>query len=152
MDPASGVVLVVIVLLALYYVVLPRLGVWTRSPFARASGRVEPGKETHFTPVHDVAALDPLFARSQDRTVTLFLHDRGCPISAAAYRQMTRLGGEIPLIDVQRAKDVSRAVEARTGVRHESPQVIVLHHGRAIWSASHYAVTAQAVANAIQEA
>ena len=152
MDPASGVVLVVIILLALYYVVLPRLGVWTRSPFARTSGHVDPGQETLFTPVRDVAALDPLFARSQDRPVTLFLHDKGCPISAAAYRQMTRLGGEIPLIDVRRAKDVSRAVEARTGVRHESPQVIVLHHGRAIWSASHYAVTAQAVASALQEA
>jgi bacillithiol system protein YtxJ len=36
--------------------------------------------------------------------------------------------------------------------RHESPQVIVLRQGRAIWSASHDAITAQAVATALQEA
>lgn len=84
--------------------------------------------------------------------VLLFLHDRGCLISRIAHRQMLQLGGDIPLVDVQRVKDISRAIEARTGVRHESPQVIVLRHGQAAWSASHYAITAEAVARAAQEA
>ena len=47
--------------------------------------------------------------------------------------------------------DLIRAIEERTGVQHESPQVILLDHGRAAWSASHYAITAQAVDVALRD-
>jgi bacillithiol system protein YtxJ len=39
----------------------------------------------------------------------------------------------------------------RTGVRHESPQVLLLRGGRAAWSASHAAVTAEAVERALAD-
>ncbi len=58
---------------------------------------------------------------------------------------MALLGGDVPLVDVRRAHDVSDEIARRTGVRHESPQVIVLRDGRAVWSASHGAITAGAV-------
>lgn len=45
---------------------------------------------------------------------------------------MMRLEADIPLIDVRRAHALSRAVEERTGVRHESPQVIVPRRGRLV--------------------
>jgi len=105
---------------------------------------------TQFVPVPDPGALDEWWALSEERPVALFLHDPGCPISARAYRQMARLGGTVPLIDVRRGHQLSRSVEARTGVRHESPQVIVLRHGQAGWSASHYGVTTQAVSTTLQ--
>ncbi len=98
-----------------------------------------------FSPVTDVQALEPLFERSRDEPVLLFKHDTACPISAAAHRELSRLGGGIPLIDVERAKDVSREIESRTSVRHESPQVIMLRNGEAVWSASHFDITADAV-------
>jgi len=50
---------------------------------------------------------------------------------------MMRLEADSPLSDVRRAHALSRAVAERTGVRHESPQVIVPRRGRAGWSASH---------------
>ncbi len=108
--------------------------------------------ETRFVPVAKVTALEGLFARSSDAPVVLFLHDGGCPISARAYREMVQLGGEVPLIDVRRSKTLSRAIEDRTGVRHESPQVIVLRDGRAVWSASHATITTDAVEDAVREA
>jgi bacillithiol system protein YtxJ len=52
-------------------------------------------------------------------------------------------------VDVRRDRAVSRAIEAQTGVRHESPQAIVLRHGKAVWDASHFAITAEAVTGAI---
>ncbi len=110
-----------------------------------------PAEATRFAPVETVAALDPLFAQSAGAPVILFLHDPSCPISAGAYRRMTHLGGEVALVNVQRAHDISRTIETRTGVRHESPQVIVLQQGRAVWSASHSAITATAVAAAARE-
>lgn len=105
-----------------------------------------------FIPVVEVAALEELFARSSAAPVILFLHDGGCPISARAYREMARLAGDIPLIDVRRGRVLSQEIEGRTGVRHESPQVIVLRHGRAVWSASHAGITATDVEDAVQGA
>ncbi len=103
-------------------------------------------------PVASIAALDPLFAASRTTPTLLFLHDPGCPISRAAYKEVMRLDGEVPLLDVRGARALTRAVEERTGVRHESPQIFVLSGGQAVWSASHYAITTEAVANAVQEA
>ena len=54
------------------------------------------------------------------------------------------------MIVVQTARNVSREVEARTGVRHESPQAIVLRNGAAVWNASHFDITAEAVTEALK--
>ena len=105
-------------------------------------------QESNFVPVEDAAALDALLARSHHAPVVLFKHSTTCPISAYAHKQMKQLGGEVALVVVQRAREVSRAVEARTGVRHESPQVIVLRDGKSAWTASHFDITAAAVAAA----
>ena len=49
---------------------------------------------------------------------------------------------------VREDRALSLAVAERTGVRHESPQAILLDGGRPIWHASHRDVTAAAVAEA----
>ncbi|GAC1431316.1 MAG: hypothetical protein NVSMB65_04830 [Chloroflexota bacterium] len=124
-----------------------------QSRIAEGVGGAQPSTPTGpttFVPVETVAALDPLFAPSTG-PVVLFLHDPFCPISAGAYRQMTRLGSEVALVNVQRARDISHSIEQSTGVRHESPQVIILKHGRAVWSASHGAITAPAVLAAVRK-
>ena len=105
-------------------------------------------QESNFVPVETAAALDELIARSHQAPVVLFKHSTTCPISAYAHRQMKQFGGEVALVVVQRAREVSRAVEALTGVRHESPQVIVLRDGKAAWTASHFDITADAVTEA----
>ena len=103
---------------------------------------------TRFVEVRNAESLEEWFARSQGGSIVLFKHSRTCPISSAAYDEMTRCGGEVALVVVQTARDVSREIERRTGVRHESPQAIALREGRAVWSASHYDVTAAAVREA----
>lgn len=108
-----------------------------------------------FAPLETVTDFDQLLERSHEATAVLFLHDRWCPISANAYREMSALEqGAIDktvLIDVTRAKDLTRAIEERTGIRHESPQVLVLRDGKAVWHASHFAITARAISGAIDE-
>ncbi len=153
-DPVD-IALFVVVALALGYVVAGRMGLSIDGFFAGIGQGGSDGvgeTATRFVPVADTAALNPLFVASRAVPTILFLHDPGCPISRAAYRQMARLGDEIPLIDVRRAHGLSRAVEERTSVRHESPQVIMLWQGRAVWSASHYAITTQAVTDALRQA
>ncbi|MDQ3653070.1 MAG: bacillithiol system redox-active protein YtxJ [Acidobacteriota bacterium] len=107
--------------------------------------------ETQFITVDDASALNEWMERSRREPVVLFKHSTTCPISSAAYREMERVGAEIGLVVVQRARGVSREVAERTGVRHESPQVFVLRDGAVVWTASHYDVTADAVKQAVSE-
>ena len=102
-----------------------------------------------FTPVTDLDALEQLFTRSQTEPVILFKHDPFCGISARAHRELAQLARAVPLIDVARNQHLARAIALHTGIHHESPQVLVLRGGQAVWSASHHAITAAAVVRAV---
>ena len=107
--------------------------------------------ETNFSPVSDAAALEELFERSNAEPVLVFKHSTACPISARAYSQMERVQTPVSIVVVQKSRDVSREVEQRTGVRHETPQALVLRNGRAVWNASHFDITAEVVEQAVSE-
>jgi bacillithiol system protein YtxJ len=108
--------------------------------------------ETNFSPVSDAAALEELFARSHTEPVLLFKHSNACPISARAYREMAGVTTPVSIVVVQQSRNVSREVEQRTGVRHETPQALVLRNGRAVWNASHFDITADVVEQAVRNA
>jgi bacillithiol system protein YtxJ len=108
--------------------------------------------ENHFVKITDTKAFEELAHRSNERPVIVFKHSLTCPISAAAYDQMTKFAGEIALIEVQRARELSTEIQNRLGVAHESPQVIVLRNGEVVWNASHFEITADAVAEAVRGA
>ena len=100
-----------------------------------------------FIPVADAGELRTVLER-QGPTL-LFLHDPGCPISQIARYEVAAVDGEVALIDVRASPSLSREVERRTGVKHESPQAIVLREGQAVWSASHFGVTAEGIEAAL---
>lgn len=106
---------------------------------------------TPFLPVPDEHALEQLVARSHAEPMLLFKHDPFCGISAAAHREMATVDGGVHVVDVARQHGLSRLLTLRAGVRHESPQVLLLRGGTAVWSASHRAITADAVARALRE-
>jgi bacillithiol system protein YtxJ len=62
---------------------------------------------------------------------------------------MEQFDGDVNLLVVQSAREVSRELANLTGVRHETPQVIILRDGKAVWDASHFDVSAAAVADAV---
>lgn len=107
--------------------------------------------ETNFSPVSDAAALEELFARSHNEPVLLFKHSNACPISARAYRQMEEVKTPVSIVVVQKSRDISQQVAERTGVRHETPQALVLRNGRVVWNASHFDITADVVEQAVRE-
>ena len=108
--------------------------------------------ENHFIRITDAKSYEDLITRSKERPVVIFKHSLTCPISAAAYDQMERFDREVALIEVQRARELSKEIENRLGVAHESPQVIVLRNGQVVWDASHFSITADAVAAAVRKA
>lgn len=103
-----------------------------------------------FFRIDDRATLDNLISDSKQNTVVVFKHSNACSISARAYREMEKLDGPVNLLEIQAAPELSREVESLTGVRHESPQVILLRDGKAIWNASHFDVNAASVSKALE--
>lgn len=104
-----------------------------------------------FIPIEDTAALDALVARSIHQPAVLFLHDWTCPISERAEDQVLRLEGRVHTVDVTRLHELNRHIASVTGVRHESPQVLVLHGGKAVFDASHGRIRADVLAALMQE-
>ena len=108
--------------------------------------------KTEFTPITEPAELDRLEEASAREPVLLFKHDPWCSISLSAYRQMAAVGGDVSVLDVAESHDLSMEAARRTGVHHESPQVMVLRNGEVAWSASHFAISTEAVAKARDDA
>jgi len=113
----------------------------------RSMERVMPG--ARFVEVTTVDELDGIFASNQGRPRVVFLDDPWCPISAAARRQVEQLDGEVLTVDVSRRSDLACWIASRTGIRHESPQAIVIDHGVAVWDASHWGISHGAITRAI---
>jgi bacillithiol system protein YtxJ len=105
-----------------------------------------------FNEITDQNELDNLFAESGKKAVVLFKHSLTCPISYAAYEEMSLMKTEaVNLIIVQDARHISNEIAERTGVRHESPQTIILRDGKPVWHASHYDITKSSVTRALEE-
>jgi bacillithiol system protein YtxJ len=52
---------------------------------------------------------------------------------------------------VQDARAVSDELEKRTGIAHETPQLLIFRHGQVVWSASHGQIKAEAVEAALAQ-
>lgn len=101
--------------------------------------------KARFKEIHEVEELDALLEKSNEQPVVLFKHSTTCPISSGVYNEVSRADADINLIVVQRARPVSNAVAERTGIRHETPQALVVKNGAVVYHASHYDVTADDV-------
>lgn len=91
--------------------------------------------------------------RAEDRVV-VYKHSPICGLSLRALPQMSRFEEEWPdvpvyQVNVVRRRKLSGRIAEDLGVRHESPQVIVLSGGEPVWHASHHDVTAEGLAAAM---
>jgi bacillithiol system protein YtxJ len=108
------------------------------------------------TALEHVAELDRLLLESRTRPLLLFKHSYTCGTSMEALEELVAHLNEGPaeaqyaMVTVQTHREVSNAVAARLGVRHETPQALLIREGRVVWSASHFRVTASAVQDAIR--
>jgi bacillithiol system protein YtxJ len=85
-----------------------------------------------------------LLQESRARPILFFKHSTRCSISAAALGRLERGADRLPAglqlvyLDLIRYRDLSNALANALGVAHESPQVLLVHHGRCVYNASHF--------------
>lgn len=92
--------------------------------------------------------LDEWLDRSRREPVWIFKHSLTCPVSGEAlaeFRAFAADGGSeegCAVIEVQTARPLSDELSRRTGVRHESPQALLLRDGDVVWHESHWRIRA----------
>jgi bacillithiol system protein YtxJ len=108
-------------------------------------------------PLRHLNDLDQLLDDSAHRPVLLFKHSYSCGTSAEALDELMahlddhrRQDTDYAVVTVQTHREISNAVSTRLGIRHETPQALLIRDRRVLWSASHFRVTADAVAKALQ--
>lgn len=109
------------------------------------------------TPLSHIDELEQLLSESSQRPLLLFKHSYSCGISAEALDELVdhlksnaTQGVRYAMVTVQTHRDLSNAVARRLGVRHETPQALMIRDGRVVWAASHFRVTAKSVADAVR--
>lgn len=85
---------------------------------------------------------------SSDKPLLVFKHSTSCPISAGAHEELMHFiqdSGNSPadfaLVRVIEERPVSNAIAERLGVKHASPQAILVKDGQAEWDTSHWHIT-----------
>lgn len=90
------------------------------------------------------AQIDDLVTESQKRPVLIFKHSTSCSISAMALSRMERKWNDTEAgdlkpyyLDLLVNRDLSNEIASRFGVRHQSPQALLISKGESVYDASH---------------
>jgi len=92
---------------------------------------------------------------SHDQAIVIFKHSTTCPISGIA---KMRLEGDWDLenlpayyIDVRSDRESSLHIAEALQVHHESPQMIIVSNGEAVYDSSHLDINIQEVHDGLKE-
>lgn len=115
--------------------------------------------DLEFTTLREIAELDKVLSDSHERPLLLFKHSYTCGVSAEALDELRAHIEDGPavgpkqvryaMVTVQTHREVSNRIAERLGVRHETPQAILIRDGRAVWTASHFRVNATEIEKAL---
>lgn len=109
-------------------------------PGSGSSGR-PPGTSPmdDFTDLLTSDDAEAMLVASREQPVWLLKHSASCPISAMGQLAFAGVVGGPPRyrVVVQRARAVSNALADALGVRHETPQAILIDDGRAVTVLNH---------------
>ncbi|HYF03159.1 MAG TPA: bacillithiol system redox-active protein YtxJ [Patescibacteria group bacterium] len=109
------------------------------------------------TQLRTIEELETVMQKSHEKPIVLFKHSVTCPVSANAFDEFHSYFKNAPediehyVITVQAARPVSNKAAEKLNVRHESPQVILLKDGAAVWNDSHSYITEVALHRATEE-
>jgi len=95
----------------------------------------------------DLQQLNEIVEESNENPVLVFKHSTRCSISRFALRQFENefnLKGKIKpyFLDLLEHRDISNEIAHQFRIQHQSPQVIVIRNGVAIYDASHQDIEA----------
>ncbi|MBM3165330.1 MAG: bacillithiol system redox-active protein YtxJ [Bacteroidetes bacterium] len=90
-------------------------------------------------------SLEDIEKRSEKRRQIILKHSTRCIISSMALRNLTQCDAEADcwVLDLLNHRELSNEISVRYQITHQSPQIILLHHGEVQLSASHEQITCE---------
>jgi len=110
---------------------------------------------TPFQTLSTPAELDRALERSAQQPIVIFKHSPTCGISAQAHESISDWvaasspAAEFFVVPVQASRALSMELAKRFGIRHESPQAMLIDHGAVVWHGSHFRATAESIRAAL---
>lgn len=120
------------------------------SIFKRLFSSNEPSnkKDFNWVSLNVLEQLEDIVTTSYEKTVVIFKHSTRCSISRFALNSFENEFNypkekiELFYLDLLVHRDISNEIARKFGVEHQSPQILVIKNGRAIYSASHESINA----------
>lgn len=102
--------------------------------------------------IKTIAAWESVLQQSKEQPLLVFKLSMTCFSSLTAKKELQKLQTDLPIyiVIVQMDRKVSNAIESDLGVKHETPQLLILKEGRGIWQATHYHIKKDIVVDAIE--
>ena len=95
-------------------------------------------------------------AQSDQQPIFVLKHSTRCPISGGAYDRVKTFLDKTPegcpplfLVKVIESRPVSNAIAETLGLTHQSPQIILLHQRKVVWSTTHHNITESSLRTAV---
>ena len=122
------------------------------SIFGSSENQDSPKSTINWTELTDVLQLQEIEAISNEKPVVIFKHSTRCSISRMALKQFEReydLSDTVDayFLDLIAHRDVSNQIAQKFNVYHESPQLILIKNGKAVYDVSHSDIDAVALKN-----
>lgn len=96
--------------------------------------------------------LKEIITESADNNILIFKHSTRCNISRSTLDRLERnwKDAEVPnvkpyFLDLLSYRDISNTLAEQFQVEHQSPQVLIIRHGKAIYDNSHYGIDFQEI-------
>ena len=96
----------------------------------------------------DLGQLNEIIAISNEKPVAIFKHSTRCSVSRMALKQFENEFNSLDkvtpyFLDLIVHRDISNEIATRFGVTHQSPQLILIKEGNAIYNVSHSDIDAE---------
>ena len=90
----------------------------------------------------DLGQLNEIMDLSHEQPVAIFKHSTRCSISRMALKQFENefdLEGSVTpyFLDLLNHRDISNEIATRFDIYHQSPQLLLIKEGKAVYDASH---------------
>lgn len=102
-----------------------------------------------FFTLDNMEQFDEIDEISQTKPVVLFKHSTRCSISRMALKQFDAEFNypeekiDWYLLDLLNHRDLSNEIASRYNVVHQSPQIVVIRNGKAVFNESHDSISAE---------
>ena len=105
-------------------------------------------KKIDWKELTDIGQLNEISTISNEKPVAIFKHSTRCSVSRMALKQFENEFNSSDkvtpyFLDLIAHRDISNEIASRFGVHHQSPQLILIKEGKAIYHVSHSDIDAE---------